>query len=190
MAAAATSSVSGVTSITVRSGNETKSATCGPIGVCRLNPSATKRRSPVIMIHNARSASVGLRRSSRARPRTGASFFAISPLPCWASRLRSMSASAPSSRPPRAGPLRPSTRAIITPCSVRISCWVGCMRVKILRMLTIIVPRFSCGRKNSIRSSSRSRSPKKASNCSFGAGGDFSGAANGSVPALCSLNHS
>ena len=61
----------GTRSITTRSGKETKSQICGPIGVCRLKPRLAKRRSLTSACHNARSASVGLRRSSRARPRTG-----------------------------------------------------------------------------------------------------------------------
>ena len=70
-----------------------------------------------------------------------------------------------SSTPPRAGPLRPCTIAVTTPCSVRMSCCVGSMRWKMLRRLTLMVSRFSSGRKNSAFSNSRSRSAKKASSC-------------------------
>ena len=107
-----------------RSGNDTKSAICGPIGTCRLKPRPAKRRSLTSASHSARSASVGLRRSSRDSPRTGArSVRHARPAPCSASRSRSISASAPSSTPPRAGPLRPCAIAMMTPCSVRMSCW-------------------------------------------------------------------
>src|SRR6476619_5644895 len=57
-------------SITTRNGNETESVMCVPTGTCRLKPLPAKRRSLVRASHNARSASVGLRRSSRASPRT------------------------------------------------------------------------------------------------------------------------
>src|SRR5215470_2638208 len=45
--------------------------------------------------------------------------------------------------PPRAGPLRPSLKAMTIPWSVWISCWVGCMRAKMLRRLTSMVARLS-----------------------------------------------
>ena len=76
---------------------------------------------------------------------------------------------------------------MITPCSVWISCRVGAMRVKMLRRLICMVSRLSGGRKNSTFSSSRSSEAKKASSCSFGAGADFSGMANGSLPPVASL---
>ena len=70
------------------------------------------------------------RRRARAAP---------GPAPCSASSARSTSASSPSSTPPRAGPLRPSAIAMITPCSVWMSCRVGCMRWKMLRRLISMV---------------------------------------------------
>ena len=87
-------------------------------------------------------------------------------------------------------PLRPSAIAMMTPCSVRMSCWVGSMRVKMLRRLICMVSRLSGGRKYSIFSSSRSSEPKNASSCCLVAGGDFCGIANGSASAVASLNHS
>ena len=68
MAVAASVSAAGTRSITHLSGNETKSAICGPIGTCRLKPTAAKRRSFTSACHKRRSASVGFRRSSRGRP--------------------------------------------------------------------------------------------------------------------------
>ena len=56
-------------SIASRCTNETKSGMWRPTGVWRLNCPA-KRRSRVSACHRMRSASVGLRRSSRASPRT------------------------------------------------------------------------------------------------------------------------
>ena len=76
---------------------------------------------------------------------------------------------------------------MITPCSVWMSCCVGCMREKILRRLICMVSRLSGGRKNSTFSSSRSSAAKKARSCSFGAGADFSGMAKGSLRAACEL---
>ena len=48
---------------------------CGPTGICRLKPRPAKRLSLTSACHSARSASVGLRRNSRASPRTGARSF-------------------------------------------------------------------------------------------------------------------
>ena len=78
-------------------------------------------------------------------------------------------ASWPLSTPPRAGPLRPSAIDMMTPCSVWMSCCVGCMREKMLRRLICMVSRLSGGRKNSTFSSSCSRLSKKASSCWRGA---------------------
>ena len=132
-----------------RAAGTTPSRRCArPIGVCRLKPRPAKRRSLVSASHSARSASVGLRRSSRARPRTGArSFGHAAPrrarrAACAASPPRS-----PSSTPPRAGPLRPSAIAMMTPCRVWMSCRVGSMRWKMLRRLISMVSRLSAGRK-------------------------------------------
>jgi len=78
----------------------------------------------------------------------------------------------------------------MTPCSVRMSCWVSAIRVKMLRRLICMVSRLSGGRKNSTFSSSPSIAAKKASNCCFAACGDRTGMENGSAPAVESLNHS
>ncbi len=107
MRAAASFSAAGTRSITHLSGNDTKSAMCGPIGTCRLKPRPAKRRSFTSACQSARSASVGLRRSSRGKPRSGVRSDGARPAPCSASRSRSFCAPAPSSTPPRAGPFAP-----------------------------------------------------------------------------------
>ena len=135
-----------------------------PIGVCRLKPWPAKRRSLTSASHSARSASVGLRRKQPRKPAHRPAL-AGTCLRLLGEQRRSASASAPSSTPPRAGPLRPSAIAMMTPCRVWMSCCVGCMRLKMLRRLISMVARFSGGRKNSTFSSSRSRLSKNASSC-------------------------
>src|SRR5947207_772397 len=67
---ASTGSSAGTSSSATRKGNDTTLVMCGPTGTCRLKPWPTKRRSRVKASQKIRSASVGLRRRSRASPRT------------------------------------------------------------------------------------------------------------------------
>ena len=169
----------------IRSGNETKSSMCGPTGTCRLKPRPAKRRSLVSACHSMRSASVGLRRSSRAQPahrralgRRAARTVLGQEI---AQHLRLLAIEHAAARRTFAA-LRERGDDAVQACGCPAA--VGAMRWKILRRLTLMVPRFSSGRKNSTFSSSRSRSAKKASSCCLAAGGDFSGMANGRSPPL------
>ena len=87
-------------------------------------------------------------------------------------------------------PLRPSVIDVITPCSVWMSCWVGAMRVKMLRRLIVMVSRFSGGRKNSTGSSSRSSSAKNANNCCLPAAPERFGTGTAGRARPSHLNHS
>ena len=71
-----------------------------------------------------------------------------------------------------------------------MSCLVGSIRVKMFRRFTSMVSRFSAGRRNSTLSSSATRLSKKACIWCWDARSERSGIANGSAPAVESLNHS
>ena len=100
---------------------------CGPTGTCRLKPRPAKRRS---LISASQSVALGLGRIAAQQPRQPAHRPALvrhaALRRARRAASRSSAASSPSSTPPRAGPLRPSTIAVTTPCSVRMSCCVGC----------------------------------------------------------------
>jgi len=71
-----------------------------------------------------------------------------------------------------------------------MSCLVGSIREKMLRKFTSMVSRFSAGRRNSTRSSSRTRLSKNACIWCCDARSERSGIANGNAPSVDSLNHS